>query len=87
MTAVHRRDAAAVQELLTFGRWPDKRDSQGDTPLIAAVESGETRIAELLLIGGANPNLAGAGGKTAAVIARQRADGAMLGLLDRYGAR
>jgi len=81
VTAVLYRDAGAVNDLLAFGKWPDKADSTGMTPLMIAASMGETQIAEALLKAGANPRRAGPGGQTALSIARERKDAAMLGLL------
>jgi uncharacterized RDD family membrane protein YckC len=81
MTAVLYRDAGAVNDLLAFGKWPDKADSSGMTPLMAAVSIGESTIAEALLKAGADPRRAGPGGQTAISIARERKDAALLGLL------
>jgi uncharacterized RDD family membrane protein YckC len=81
MTAVLYRDAGAVDQLLAYGKWPDKPDSRGVTPLMAAVAIGERTIAEALLKAGANPGRSGPGGETALSIARERNDSAMLGLL------
>jgi uncharacterized RDD family membrane protein YckC len=87
MTAVLYRDAGAVNELLAFGKWPDKPDSRGMTPLMIAAMLGDAPIAEALLKAGANPNRAGPGGDTAASIARERKDTGMLALLKHHGAR
>jgi hypothetical protein len=81
MTAVLYRDAGAVNDLLAFGKWPDKPDSQGMTPLMVAASLGETAIAEALVKAGADPRRAGPNGSTAISIARDRKDAAMLGLL------
>jgi uncharacterized RDD family membrane protein YckC len=80
MTAVMYRDAEGVSELLRFGKWADKPDGRGATPLMTAVELGDVRTAEALLRGGANPNLA-------MPVAEQRRDGDMMSLLKRYGSR
>ncbi len=80
MTAVLYRDAAGVEELLKFGKWPDKPDSRGVTPLMTAVELGDARTAEALLRGGANPKLA-------IPMAEERRDGEMILLLKRYSSR
>ncbi len=77
MTAVMYRDAAGVQELLAFGKWPDKPDSRGLTPLAAAVMLGDAASAEALLRGGADPD-------TAWRVMNELNDPAMRALLDRY---
>lgn len=81
VTAVIYRDAGAVNDLLAFGKWPDKADSTGMTPLMIAASLGDTGIAEALLKAGADPRRAGPAGATAISIARQRKDAALLGLL------
>jgi uncharacterized RDD family membrane protein YckC len=81
VTAVLYRDAGAVNDLLAFGKWPDKPDSTGMTPLMVAASIGEAQIAEALLKAGADPRRTGPGGQTAISIARERKDAAMLGLL------
>jgi len=80
VTAVLYRDAKAVQDLLAFGKWPEKADSRGMTPLMIAVDLGDAAIAELLLKAGADPG-------RAMSIARERKDAAMLGLLQKHGGR
>ena len=81
VTAVLYQDAGAVNDLLAFGKWPDKADSTGMTPLMIAVSLGQTEIAEALLKAGADPQRVGPGGVTALSIARERKDAALLGLL------
>lgn len=80
VTAVLYRDAEAIAELLKFGRWADKPDSRGTTPLMLAVELGDPGSAEALLRGGADP-------MRAVPVAHARRDGAMLDLLKRYERR
>jgi len=87
MTAVIYQDTKTVEQLLAYGKWPDKPDSRGVTPLMVAAMLGDGPIAESLLKAGANPNAPGPGGDTATSIARQRSDAAMLGLLKRHGGR
>ena len=87
MTAVIYRDEKTVDQLLGYGKWVDKPDSRGVTPLMMAAMLGDGPIAESLLKAGANPNLPGPGGDTATSIARQKSDAAMLGLLRRHGGR
>jgi uncharacterized RDD family membrane protein YckC len=81
VTAVVFRDVGTVNELLAIGKWPDKADSNGMTPLMIAASNGDTAIAEALLRAGANPRRTGPGGVTAISLARDRKDAAMLGLL------
>ena len=87
MTAVLYQDNAGVDELIKLGKWPDKPDRRGLTPLMVAVMLGDARNAEALLQAGANPHLVAATGDTAASLARGRRDGAMTTLLERYGGR
>ena len=86
-TAVLYRDTKAVQELLAFGKWPEKADSRGITPLMLAAEVGDAGAAEALLKAGANPTRPGPGGSTATSIARERSNAAMLKLLQSHGGR
>jgi uncharacterized RDD family membrane protein YckC len=79
MTAVMARDAAGVQELLAFGKWADKPDRHGSTPLMVAVGLGDAASAETLLRAGANAD-------KGMVVAQELRDGAMVALLQRYGA-
>ena len=79
MSAVMAADAAGVQELLAFGKWPDKPDSNGYTPLMVAAMRGDRGSAELLLKAGADPD-------RALGWSRQRGDPAMTSLLERYSA-
>jgi uncharacterized RDD family membrane protein YckC len=83
VTAVLYQDAGAVNDLIAFGKWPDKADSTGMTPLMIAVSLGQAEIAQALLKAGADPQRVGPGGVTAISIARERKDAALLGLLQR----
>jgi uncharacterized RDD family membrane protein YckC len=80
VTAVLYKDPEAVAQLLKLGRWVDKPDSRGTTPLMVAVELGDARTAEVLLKGGADAG-------RAVPVAQARRDGPMLDLLKRYAAR
>ena len=77
MTAVMAADAAGVQELLAFGKWPDKPDTSGNTPLMVAVRRGDRDSAELLLKAGADPD-------RPLSWSRQSGEPAMTALLERY---
>jgi uncharacterized RDD family membrane protein YckC len=81
VTAVLYQDAGTVNDLLAFGKWPDKADSTGMTPLMIAVSLGPADIVQALLKAGADPQRVGPGGVTAISIARERKDAALLGLL------
>jgi uncharacterized RDD family membrane protein YckC len=80
VTAVLYRDAEAVSQLIRLGRWADKPDSRGTTPLMLAVEQGDARTAQVLLKAGAEPS-------RAMRVAHDRGDAAMLDLLKRYAPR
>ena len=77
MTAVLAKDPAAVNELLRLGRWVDKPDSRGRTPLMIATAQDDVPTAEALLRGGASPS-------PAVRVAEQRGNGEMVALLKRY---
>jgi hypothetical protein len=81
MTAVLYRDRQAVSELLDLGRWPDKRDSNGLTPLMVAVISRDAAMVRLLLDRGADPDLQAPGGAVALDLARELGDGEIESLL------
>jgi uncharacterized RDD family membrane protein YckC len=87
MTAVLYRDRETVSLLLDFGRWADKRDSNGLTPLMIAVLTGDAAMARLLLERGADPDLQAPGGATALEFAQQSGDAATTQLLQRSAAR
>jgi len=77
MTAVLAKDPAAVKELLSLGRWVDKPDSRGRTPLMVATAQNDLPTAEALLRGGASPS-------PAVRVAEERGNGEMVALLKRY---
>jgi hypothetical protein len=87
MTAVLYSDREAVSELLDLGRWVDKPDSNGLTPLMAAVLLRDAGMVQLLLERGADPNLQAPGGEVALEMARDNGDGASESLLLKAGAR
>ena len=80
MTAVLAKDPAAVNELLRLGRWVDKPDSRGRTPLMVATAQNDVPTAEALLRGGASP-------RPAVRVAEEHGNGEMVALLKRYGGR
>jgi uncharacterized RDD family membrane protein YckC len=84
MSAVLNKDVDGVNELLAFGKWADKGDSRGVTPLMIAVRYGDAASAEALLKAGADPNRNAAGGENAMKIAAANRDAAMTALLERY---
>ena len=77
MSAVLDRDLHSVNALLKLGKWADKPDSSGTTPLMAAADMGDVKMAESLL-------RAGADARPAMQIARKRGDSAMMVLLKRH---
>jgi len=87
MTAVLYSDREAVSELLDLGRWVDKPDSNGLTPLMAAVLARDAGMVQLLLERGADPNLQAPGGEVALEMARDTGDGASESLLLKAGAK
>ncbi len=76
MTAVIYGDRATVSQLLDLGRWSEKRDTNGLTPLMIAAMSGDSGMARLLLERGADPRLQAPGGATALEFARESNDAA-----------
>jgi uncharacterized RDD family membrane protein YckC len=77
MSAVMSSDVAALNELLAMGKWPDKPDSHGMTPLTAAAMRGDAASVEVLVKAGADSD-------RALAVARMRRDAAMTSLLERY---
>lgn len=87
MTAVLYRDRDSVSQLVSLGRWVDKRDSNGLTPLMVAAGSGDAEMVRLLLESGADPALQAPGGATALDFALERGDSPTMQLLRRKSAR
>jgi len=87
MTAVIYRDIETVAQLLSLGRWPDKRDSNGLTPLMVAAGNGDAAMVQLLLERGADPDLQAPGGATALELALERGDAPTIQLLQRKAPR
>jgi uncharacterized RDD family membrane protein YckC len=83
MTAVLYRDRETVRQLVGLGRWLDKRDSNGLTPLMVAASIGDGEMVRLLLQNGANPGLQAPGGMTALDFALEAGDAATTQLLQR----
>jgi hypothetical protein len=77
MTPVVFRDLAGLQEVLALGKWPDKPDSLGRTPLMVALEIGRTDIAEVLMKAGADP-------ERAKIAARGLGDREMLAAVESF---
>jgi hypothetical protein len=77
MTPVVFRDLAGLSEVLTLGKWPDKPDSLGRTPLMVALEIGRPDMAELLLKAGAEP-------ERSKIAARARDDREILAAVESF---
>jgi uncharacterized RDD family membrane protein YckC len=86
MTAVMFRDSAAVAELLEYGWWVDRPDSNGLTPLMAAAWNGDAAMTQLLLKAGADSNRYARGGSVLDYAGRG-ADAQVIEILRRSGAR
>ena len=83
MTAVLYRDTETVTQLVGLGRWLDKRDSNGLTPLMVAASIGDGEMVRLLLQHGADPALQAPGGMTALDFALEAGDAVATQLLQR----
>jgi len=59
--AAEQGDLARVQELLSAGANPDRREPQQTTALIAAARAGHLEVIKVLLAAGANPSFADGG--------------------------
>jgi hypothetical protein len=62
--AARQGDLARLRSLLDSGADPNRRDGNGNRPLIEAVAAGQAAAARALLSAGANPNLTSSGGRT-----------------------
>jgi len=87
MTAVLYSDQVTVAQLLDLGRWVDKPDSNGLTPLMVAVHLRDEGMVKLLLEHGANPNLQAPGGDAALEMAQANGEGGIERLLRNAGAK
>jgi ankyrin repeat protein len=77
MTAVVFRDLPGLNEVLALGKWPDKPDRLGRTPLMVALELGRKDLAEALLRAGADP-------ERTKIAARSRQDPEILALVETF---
>ncbi|HEX5091983.1 MAG TPA: ankyrin repeat domain-containing protein [Burkholderiales bacterium] len=87
MTAVIYSDQVTVAQLLGLGRWVDKPDSNGLTPLMVAVHLRDEGMVKLLLEHGANPNAQAPGGEDALQMAQANGEGGIERMLRNAGAR
>jgi len=87
MTAVLYSDQVTVAQLLDLGRWVDKPDSNGLTPLMVAVHLRDEGMVKLLLDHGADPNALAPGGEDALKIAQANGEGGIERLLRNAGAK
>jgi hypothetical protein len=62
--AAREGDLARLKSLLDSGADPNRRDGNGNSPLLEAVAAGQAAAARALVAAGANPNLASSGGRT-----------------------
>jgi hypothetical protein len=62
--AAREGDLARLRSLLDSGADPNRRDGNGNSPLVEAVAAGHAAAARLLLAAGASPNFTSSGGRT-----------------------
>ena len=55
--AAREGDLARLKSLLDSGADPNRRDGNGNSPLVEAVAGGQAAAARALVAAGANPNL------------------------------
>src|ERR1019366_7069941 len=67
--AAREGDLATLKSLLDSGADPNRRDGNGNSPLLEAVAAGQAAAARALVAAGANPNLASSGGRTPLIAA------------------
>src|SRR5450755_3836177 len=62
--AAREGDLARLKSLLDSGADPNRRDGNGNSPLLEAVAARKAAAARALVAAGANPNLTSVGGRT-----------------------
>jgi hypothetical protein len=67
--AAREGDLARLKSLLDSGADPNRRDGNGNSPLVEAVAAGQAAAARALVVAGANPNLTSSGGRTPLIAA------------------
>src|ERR1019366_421430 len=67
--AAREGDLARLKSLLDSGADPNRRDGNGNSPLLEALAAGQAAAARALVAAGANPNLASSGGRTPLIAA------------------
>ena len=67
--AAREGDLTRLKSLLDSGADPNRRDGNGNSPLLEAVAAGQAAAARALVAAGANPNLASSGGRTPLIAA------------------
>ncbi len=70
LSAIERGDLSYVKTLLAMEFDLDTIDDQGMTPLMCAARSGNLKIVEMMLKGGASPSLAGPSGRASDIALR-----------------
>lgn len=83
---IKRGDETYLRFLLQKGADPNLRDGKGNTPLLLAVQLGQTGMIPILTTAKANPNLGNSAGETPLIRAVQRRDVGMIRELLNDGA-